>query len=103
MLRGVIAGCQCSNEGLARQRCEAAVVRCGYHQSGSDTVGTWAGINARNVSNFGTVAVVVVYLCVRALCFYWQFWGMCYTMLVVVVLGHLGREGRSWDSMASGD
>ena len=64
MLRGVIAGCQCSNEGLARQRCEAEVVRCGYHQSGSDTVGTWAGINVRNVSNFGTVAVVVLYLCV---------------------------------------
>ena len=34
MLRGVIVGCQCSNEGLARQRSEAAVVRCGYHQSG---------------------------------------------------------------------
>ena len=47
------------------------MVRCGYHQSGSDTVGTRAGINARNVSNFGTVAVVVVYLCVRAVCLYW--------------------------------
>ena len=101
MLRGVIAGCQCSNEGLARQRSEA-VVRCGYHQSGSDTVGTWAGINARNVSNFGTVAVVVVYLCVRALCLYWGSSGAC-ALVVVVLLGHLGREGRSWDSMASGD
>ena len=97
MLRGVIAGCQCSNEGLARQRSEAEV-RCGYHQSGSDTVGTWAGINARNVSNFGTVAVVVVYLCVVVLGHV-----LYHASVVVVLLGHLGREGRSWDSMASGD
>ena len=49
-------GCQCSNEGLVAQRSEAdGAVVVWISSIGGRTRWGHAGINARNVSNFGTV------------------------------------------------